>query len=61
MRVPLSWLAEYVSLPSGDPVTTVADVLVRLGVQVDEIHRADLSSRAESYAARRTSLSGISS
>jgi len=43
MRVPLSWLAEYVSVPDGDPVTTVADVLIRLGVQVDEIHRPDLA------------------
>lgn len=43
MRVPLSWLAEYVSLPGGDPVTTVADVLIRLGVEVDAIHRADLA------------------
>ncbi len=43
MRIPLSWLAEYVSLPGPDPVDQVADVLVRLGVEVDGIHRADLA------------------
>ncbi|MBA3409644.1 MAG: phenylalanine--tRNA ligase subunit beta [Geodermatophilaceae bacterium] len=43
MRVPLSWLVEYVSLPAGDALGTVTDVLVRLGVEVSEIHRADLS------------------
>ena len=43
MRVPLSWLAEYLSLPAGDALSTVADVMVRLGVEVDGIHRADLT------------------
>ncbi|MBA3369508.1 MAG: phenylalanine--tRNA ligase subunit beta, partial [Geodermatophilaceae bacterium] len=43
MRVPLSWLAEYLSLPEGDAPSTVTDVMVRLGVEVDGIHRADLT------------------
>jgi phenylalanyl-tRNA synthetase beta chain len=43
MRVPLSWLAEYLSLPAGDALSTVTDVMVRLGVEVDGIHRADLT------------------
>jgi len=45
MRMPLSWLAGYVSLPEEKPRHIVADVLVRLGVEVDAIHlpAADLS------------------
>lgn len=43
MRIPLSWLAEYVSLPEGDAVSIVADVLTRLGVEVDGVHRTDLA------------------
>jgi len=43
MRIPLSWLAEYVSLPAGEALSTVTDVLVRLGVEVDAIHRTDLA------------------
>lgn len=43
MRIPLSWLAEYVSLPAGDALSTVTDVLVRVGVEVENIHSADLS------------------
>ncbi|MBA3799483.1 MAG: phenylalanine--tRNA ligase subunit beta, partial [Geodermatophilaceae bacterium] len=41
MRVPLSWLAEHVDLPADDPLSTVVDVLIRLGVEVDGIHRPD--------------------
>jgi phenylalanyl-tRNA synthetase beta chain len=37
MRVPLSWLAEYVDLPE-DP-STLADGLTSLGLKVDAIHR----------------------
>ncbi|MDQ3715144.1 MAG: phenylalanine--tRNA ligase subunit beta [Actinomycetota bacterium] len=43
MRIPLSWLAEYVSLPAGEALSAVTDVLVRLGVQVDAIHRTALT------------------
>lgn len=38
MRVPLSWLAEHVTLPAQDRLGAVTDVLVRLGVEVDGIH-----------------------
>ncbi len=41
MRVPLSWLADHVDLPAQDPLGTVVDVLIRLGVEVDGIHRPD--------------------
>ncbi|MBA3339951.1 MAG: phenylalanine--tRNA ligase subunit beta [Geodermatophilaceae bacterium] len=42
MRVPLSWLVEYAPVAGSDALGTVTDVLVRLGVEVEEIHRADL-------------------
>ncbi|MDQ4038214.1 MAG: phenylalanine--tRNA ligase subunit beta [Actinomycetota bacterium] len=43
MRIPLSWLAEHVSLPEGDALSTVTDVLVRVGVEVEAIHSTDLT------------------
>ncbi len=43
MRVPLSWLVEYVAVPGPDVVQSVTDVLIRLGVEVDGVHRADLA------------------
>ncbi|MGI8723303.1 MAG: phenylalanine--tRNA ligase subunit beta, partial [Geodermatophilaceae bacterium] len=41
MRVPLSWLADYIDLPAENTLGTVVDVLIRLGVEVDGIHRPD--------------------
>lgn len=38
MRTPLEWLSEYVSLPAGTTVTDVADALLRVGFEVEDIH-----------------------
>ncbi|MDQ3732454.1 MAG: phenylalanine--tRNA ligase subunit beta, partial [Actinomycetota bacterium] len=43
MRIPLSWLVEYVSPRAPDPLGQITEVLIQLGVEVDEIHRADLA------------------
>lgn len=40
MRIPLSWLAEYVDLPTDD-VRVVEEALIGLGVEVPDIHRLD--------------------
>lgn len=40
MRIPLSWLAEYVDLPT-DEVAVVEQALIGLGVEVEDIHRLD--------------------
>ncbi len=37
MRIPLSWLREYVDVPAADPVETIAEHLVRAGLEVEEI------------------------
>ena len=39
MRAPLSWLREHVSLPTGETGRTVADRLVRAGLEVETVER----------------------
>ena len=41
MRVPIGWLAEYVDLPAGTTVEDLDTAFVRLGLEVEEIHRAE--------------------
>lgn len=43
MRVPLSWLAEYVDLPSDATPESVMDQLVRVGFEEEAVHRFDVS------------------
>jgi phenylalanyl-tRNA synthetase beta chain len=43
MRVPLSWLAEFVELASGTTPEDVHAALVRVGLEEEEIHRVELS------------------
>lgn len=38
MRVPLSWLAEYVELPAGTNVDDVHAALVRVGLEEEDLH-----------------------
>jgi phenylalanyl-tRNA synthetase beta chain len=40
MRVPLSWLREYVDLPDTAAARDVADALVQVGLEVEAIHAA---------------------
>ncbi|HEV7869903.1 MAG TPA: phenylalanine--tRNA ligase subunit beta [Modestobacter sp.] len=39
MRVPIGWLAEHVDLPVGTTVEDLDTAFVRLGLEVEEIHR----------------------
>src|SRR3954454_21865474 len=39
MRVPIGWLAEYVDGPAGTSVEDLDATFVRLGLEVEEIHR----------------------
>ncbi|WP_138757960.1 phenylalanine--tRNA ligase subunit beta [Modestobacter altitudinis] len=39
MRVPIGWLAEHVDLPAGTSVEDLDTAFVRLGLEVEEIHR----------------------
>jgi phenylalanyl-tRNA synthetase beta chain len=39
MRVPIGWLAEYVDIPADTTVESLDDAFVRLGLEVEEIHR----------------------
>jgi phenylalanyl-tRNA synthetase beta chain len=39
MRVPIGWLAEYVDVPAGTSVEDLDTAFVRLGLEVEEIHR----------------------
>src|SRR5437763_10137467 len=39
MRVPIGWLAEYVDVPAGTSVEDLDTAVVRLGLEVEEIHR----------------------
>ena len=39
MRVPISWLAEHVDLPAGTTVEDLDTAFVRLGLEVEEVHR----------------------
>ena len=40
MRVPIGWLAEYVDVPAGTSVEDLDTAFVRLGLEVEGIHRA---------------------
>ena len=42
MRVPLSWLGEYVDLPSDATPESVMDQLVRVGFEEEAVHSFDL-------------------
>ena len=41
MRVPVGWLAEYVDVPAGTSVEDLDTAFVRLGLEVEEIHRPE--------------------
>src|SRR3954466_7415111 len=41
MRVPIGWLAEYVDIPAGTSVEDLDTAFVRLGLEVEEIHRPE--------------------
>ncbi|TFV86103.1 phenylalanine--tRNA ligase subunit beta [Blastococcus sp. CT_GayMR16] len=41
MRVPIGWLAEYVDVPGGTSVEDLDTAFVRLGLEVEEIHRPE--------------------
>ncbi|MFD2092473.1 phenylalanine--tRNA ligase subunit beta [Blastococcus deserti] len=41
MRVPVGWLAEYVDIPAGTSVEDLDAAFVRLGLEVEEIHRPE--------------------
>ena len=41
MRVPIGWLAEYVDVPAGTSVEDLDTAFVRLGLEVEEIHRGE--------------------
>ncbi|HEY8590710.1 MAG TPA: phenylalanine--tRNA ligase subunit beta, partial [Naasia sp.] len=43
MRVPLSWLGEYVDLPAGTSVADLHAALVRVGLEEEAEHRIDIS------------------
>ncbi len=41
MRVPVGWLAEHVDIPAGTSVEDLDATFVRLGLEVEEIHRPE--------------------
>src|SRR3954453_13889654 len=41
VRVPVGWLAEYVDIPAGTTVEDLDTAFVRLGLEVEEIHRPE--------------------
>ncbi len=41
MRVPIGWLAEHVDVPAGTTVEDLDTAFVRLGLEVEEIHRPE--------------------
>jgi hypothetical protein len=43
MRVPLSWLAEYVDLAPGTTPEDVHAALVKVGFEEEDIHRSDVT------------------
>ncbi|WP_329002096.1 phenylalanine--tRNA ligase subunit beta [Kribbella sp. NBC_00709] len=43
MRVPLSWLREYVDLPAGVTGRDVAEQLIRAGLEVETVEESDLT------------------
>jgi phenylalanyl-tRNA synthetase beta chain len=44
VRVPIGWLAEHVDLPAGTTVEDLDTAFVRLGLEVEEIHRAPVTT-----------------
>ncbi|CCH88633.1 Phenylalanyl-tRNA synthetase beta chain [Modestobacter italicus] len=44
MRVPIGWLAEHVDLPAGTTVEELDTAFVRLGLEVEEVHRAPVTT-----------------
>src|SRR3712207_7063302 len=40
-RVPIGWLAEFVDIPAGTSVEDLDTAFVRLGLEVEEIHRPE--------------------
>jgi phenylalanyl-tRNA synthetase beta chain len=44
MRTPVEWLAEYVALPAGSTANEVADALLRVGFEVEEIHTVPVTT-----------------
>ena len=43
MRIPLSWLAEYVDLPAGTTLADVHAALVRVGLEEEAEHRFEVT------------------
>ena len=43
MRAPLSWIAEYASLPKGSTAESVMEALVKVGLEEEGVHSFDLS------------------
>ena len=43
MRIPLSWLSEYVDLPTDATPTSVMDQLVKVGFEEESVHSFDVS------------------
>ncbi len=44
MRVPVSWLREYVDIPAGTTVEELDAAFVRLGLTVEEVHRPPVTT-----------------
>ncbi|MGY5882542.1 phenylalanine--tRNA ligase subunit beta [Modestobacter lacusdianchii] len=44
MRVPIGWLAEHVDLPAGTTVEELDTAFVRLGLEVEEVHRPPVTT-----------------
>jgi phenylalanyl-tRNA synthetase beta chain len=44
VRVPIGWLAEHVDLPAGTEVEDLDTAFVRLGLEVEEIHRTPVTT-----------------
>lgn len=44
MRTPVEWLADHVSLPAGSSATEVADALLRVGFEVEDIHTVPVTT-----------------
>ena len=43
MRVPVEWLREYVEVPAGARGADIAAALVRVGLEEEGLHGADLT------------------
>jgi phenylalanyl-tRNA synthetase beta chain len=57
VRVPIGWLAEYVDSPAGTTVEDLDTAFVRLGLEVEEIHRPERSPARSSSAGSSRSRS----